>query len=516
MILYIFIYYSRMLNREQLILACIISVIIFFYSLELSSFSGYTLIGLVVFGILLYFGVYEIFKSGRSVTSMVIMSIVGIIILVIGLSGYTVYVNKQKINKQWPQYRCKPYILPFAGWAVGPSGVSATSNFTNCMWSINKSFFDILISPFTDILKIITGILGSIVADIQNIRKMITYMRDNIEEIARDTQQKIWDSYERIAFLFKTILNIFEKLGQVFKNMFEMMLYTFYTLASLWNGPIGGVANFFCFDEDTFINLNNNEKKKIKDIKVGDYLEDSNMVKAVLKFNAENIDMYRYNNIYVSGEHIVKENEEWIKIKDISRAKKVDYHKDFIYCLITENSQIKIGDKIFSDYIQIKDQDISNNIYQYIIQKLNNNSYILLNRDTRLDSGLDGDTQIMVNNKYKKIKTVEINDITEYGRILGVIELSYDKEDIYMYQNIVMSGNTIINIDGKWVPIYMVDGAKNIRYNKNLYHIITENGMINVNNLIIRDFEQINDKNINEAFDNYVLDRLNKRVTFFS
>ena len=189
------------MTREQLILACIIALVIFFYSLELSSFSGYTLVGLVVLGILLYFGVYEIFKSGRSVTSMIIMSIVGIIILVIGWGGYTVYVNKQKINKQWPQYRCKPYILPFAGWAVGPSGISATTNFTDCMWSINKSFFDILISPFTDILKIITDILKSIVTDIQNIRKMITYMRDNIEEIARDAQQKIWDSYCRYHLL---------------------------------------------------------------------------------------------------------------------------------------------------------------------------------------------------------------------------------------------------------------------------------------------------------------------------
>lgn len=503
------------MNRNQLILASIIAFIIFMYSLDITLFSGYSILMMIVLGIMLYFGVsyiFKMFESGKSLVSIIIFMIIIGIISIFVWGGYTVYLNKQKINKQWPQYRCKPYILPFAGWAIGPSGTSGTSNFINCMWNINKTFFEVLMSPFNEILEMITKILKNIIGDIQNIRKMITYMRDNLEEIARDALQKIWDAYERIAYLFRTILRVFEKLGNVFKDLFDVLLYGFYTLASIWNGPIGGIADFFCFDGNTLINMNNNMKKKIKYIKLNEKLEDNNKVIGKIKFMGKNTEMYNYKGVIISGEHLVKENGKWLRIMNSKLSKKLDkYDENIIYCLITENAKIKIGDIIFSDYVETDNKNTIEDIYNYILNLLNktrNKKYRIENECIEMQSGLEGKTKIMmINGEYKKIKDIKINDETYYGKVLSKSKIMTDNK--YKYKDTIMSGNIIINKENIWIPICNEVGSKKIESNKYLYNIITNGSMIQTDKFLVRDFGQINDKNTNKIIDKYILLTLN-------
>ncbi len=511
-----------MLSREQLLLTSVIAFVVFLYSLEMQTFSAYSLLGLFILGIILFFGINQIKKmlqSGKSITAIILVVIVMIIALIFIWGGYMVYINKKQINKNWPQYRCKPYILPFAGWAVGPNGTSPTDNFTNCMWSINKTFFDILISPFTDILKVITGILSSMTSDIQNIRKMITYLRDNMEEIARDALQKIWDAYVRIAFLFKTILRVFKKLGDVYKDLFDVLLYAFYSVASIWNGPIGGVANFFCFDENTIILLEGGILKKIKDIKLGDILEDNNIVKGILNLDANNVKMYNYQGVVVSGNHLVKESK-WIRVKNSLNSKIINYDKDKIYCLITQNSLIKIDDIIFSDYIETNNKHNVRKVYKYIIKRLNKSNELDCNKlNNKLDkkihikelqSGMKGNIKIKMKTcNYKRLMDIKIGDVTFDGKVLGLVNINTESK--YRYQDMVMSGNMIVKYNNKWLPIYKI--GRKIKNNDNLYHIITESNMVYVKNsiydmedIICRDFEQLDDNQI----DKDVLEMLNK------
>jgi hypothetical protein len=151
------------MDKDQLVVATIIGIIIFFYSLELTSFSGYTYLGLTMLSIILYFGTEHIIKmlnNGTSIIAVIGFVISMLIIIAILWAGYNIYINKKKINKKWPQYKCRPYIIPFAGWAIGPKSVSPTSNFSECMWNTNKSMFNIMMTPFKDILNQITEILG--------------------------------------------------------------------------------------------------------------------------------------------------------------------------------------------------------------------------------------------------------------------------------------------------------------------------------------------------------------------
>lgn len=498
--------------QKQTILA-IVSLFIFMISFDFTQINGYSLLGMFFFGIIFYFGfehILTMFQSGRSILSIVIFIIIISILSAFGWAGYTIYTNKQNINKQWPQYRCKPYILPFAGWAVGPSGISGTDNFTNCMWSINKSFFDVLMSPFIDMMKIIVNILSSLTHDVQNVRKIVAYMRESIEDIAKDVNGKIWDAYYRISYLFKVLLKTFSQLGTVFKDLFEVLTYTFYTMASLWNGPIGGVSNFFCFDGYTSIKMNNKSKKYIKDIKVGDVLEDNNGVIGILEFDSTNTPMYCYKNaVVVSGEHLVEEDDKWIRVYKSGNSELIkEYYTNRIYCLITESGIINVEGIRFTDYNETSDRIIMKNIYNYILSKLNKN-YKPINHTIPLHCGLGHNTKIILeDNVIKQIKNVKIGDrILNCGRVLAKIKIL--PHNVYEYKNIIMSGNNIVYHYDEWRPLIQVANIKSVDYTEPLYHIITENNMINLyGDVLIRDFEQLGG-DINVDIDNYIERELN-------
>src|SRR3990170_7503228 len=91
---------------------------------------------------------------------LIFLIFIGISLLSFLIYGiYYIYINKQTIDQNWPDYRCRPYVFPFAGWLIGPGTTNPVTNFRDCSWLIFKSFFDVLIAPFVNILQSILGIL---------------------------------------------------------------------------------------------------------------------------------------------------------------------------------------------------------------------------------------------------------------------------------------------------------------------------------------------------------------------
>ena len=62
------------------------------------------------------------------------------VIIIILMSYFHTMINIQPIVDDWPNQRCKPAYLPFAGFITRPEGVSATDytleNFTYCSQNI--------------------------------------------------------------------------------------------------------------------------------------------------------------------------------------------------------------------------------------------------------------------------------------------------------------------------------------------------------------------------------------------
>ena len=98
-----------------------------------------------------------------------------------------------------------------------------------------------------------------------------------------------------------------------------------------------------CFHPDTDIN-----GKKIKDIKAGDYINDS-LVEGMVQFKMNN-PYYLIDGVKVSGSHGVLHNDKWIFVADHPEAKEVEDVTEFVYVPIVEGGTFKINDTTYADY----------------------------------------------------------------------------------------------------------------------------------------------------------------------
>lgn len=505
------------------LIASLAGLLIFFFSFDFTNFNGYNLVLFTGIFIFLFFYIWEVIYLFRHQTSIKMIIVISIIMAIAGamvFSGVYVWENKKKIDSNWPQYKCKPYVIPLAGILVGPSNTNPTETFIDCMWSINQTFFGILISPFLDILGLLMDVLKGLTTDVQNLRKLATFMRDNMREIARDTYQKIYDSYSRIAFLFKTVMRVLYKLFDVFDNVFDVMLYAFYTTASIWNGPIGGIVNFFCFDEKTPIKLKDGRIEEIRFIMPGDKLADGSKVIASMEFLAKdtkyNIPMYTYQGITVSGNHMVFNGNKWQYVKYCEDAKLYqNYNKKRIYCLVTDTGEITVNNIKFKDYWETNDRDLKIKMYKVVQNYLNMKmiypiEQILLHpSDHMYESGFSANTKIELSNgELRRIRNIEIGDETINGKIIGKVQIRDKKVKMYKYNDIIVSGTTLVMENYKWIPIYKSNKIEEVVFSNNIYNIFTEEGKININGNIFRDYEQENSKELNEY--------INKEIYFQS
>jgi hypothetical protein len=135
------------------------------------------------------------------------------------------------------------------------------------------------------------------------------------------------------------------------------------TMQSTWNGPPGQMVQALgkCFHPETSIKLINGKIKCMKDVDLGDILENGSIVESVMKIDNKNnkIPLYKIksmgingSDIYVTGSHLVNDEKlGFIKVENYSKAEiSEDMTTDWFSCLITNTHNIKIGNELFWDW----------------------------------------------------------------------------------------------------------------------------------------------------------------------
>ena len=135
------------------------------------------------------------------------------------------------------------------------------------------------------------------------------------------------------------------------------------TMGSTWNGPPGQMVRALgkCFDPETKVKLQNGNIKMMKDIDLGDTLENGSIVESVMKIDNKRDPVPFYiikghgvnkEDIYVTGSHLVFNDitKQFCKVEDYNNAKKTDIWVSWFSCLITNDHKIKIGDEVFWDW----------------------------------------------------------------------------------------------------------------------------------------------------------------------
>ena len=265
------------------------------------------------------------------------------------------YSQVAQIKAQWPLYRCNPMYMPLAD--------NMEENFVYCVQSMQTNFMGHLLQPLTFITSSLGGVLGGFVGEINDIRAMF----DKIRTFISDTIQSIFGVFLNLVIEFQRItMGIKDLIGKTIGVMVSLMYImdgSIKTMNSTWNGPPGQLVRTLgkCFHPSTNVQLQNGNIKAMKDIDLGDILEDGAIVESVMKIDntRDRVPLYIIRNggvrsadIYVTGSHLVYDDtiKNFIKVENYSGAEIAILEADWFSCLITSNHRIKIGQHLFWDW----------------------------------------------------------------------------------------------------------------------------------------------------------------------
>ena len=459
-----------------------------------------------------YFDLY-----GNSVIIFILMTLFVFIVF----SYCKVIQTKGDIANDWINQRCKPQNILFAGLITHPEDTTAfkytSDNFQYCIQDILKNITGYALEPFQFMIKSITQVFTRLSNSIQKIRETTSNIRNNFKNFAQDVLSRILNVMIPIQKMFISLMDVFQKIQGTMTTGLYTMLGTYYTLQALmgailelmikllvslviiivglWISPFtwgaaasmsvvflaiaiplsiiilfmtevlhiksGKIPKLRCFDEFTLITLINGNKIYIKDINVGDKLENGSYVTSKFKVTSANMKIYILNNIIVSESHLVKYNSKWIRVNEHPSAKKIKYDNPFLYCLNTSNKIIELNKMVFSDWDEIVDNKLN------ILNKKNKNINNLENIHEYLDDGFEENTEIKLHKTKKRIKEIKIGDILENGSIVyGLVE---------------------------------VDAIKLRKYSTNkvcskLYNLLTTDGSLKINSVDVKDYNNLIDK----------------------
>jgi hypothetical protein len=271
------------------------------------------------------------------------------------IAGVFYYSQVSEIKANWPLYRCNPMYMPLAD--------NMEENFTYCIQSMQSGFMGHLLEPLTFITNSIGTMMGGFMNDIQSIRGMFNKIRAQFSNII----QSIFGVFLNLIIEFQKItISIKDLIGKTIGIMISLMYVmdgSIKTMNSTWNGPPGQMVKALgkCFYPNTKVKLQDGTVKQMKDINLGDILENGSIVEAVMMIDnkREPVSLYRIPNegvdgtdIFVTGKHLVfdKKTQRLIKVENYSNAINSKIKIDWFSCLITSDHKIQIGNELFWDW----------------------------------------------------------------------------------------------------------------------------------------------------------------------
>lgn len=480
--------------------------------------------------------------------SLVLFIVITIVVFLL-ISYFYTMTNIQPIIDDWPNQRCKPNIIPFAGFITRPEGVTASEytsqNFNYCTQSILSNITGYAVQPLTYITDSLQKQSNNVSQTIQNIRAMFDKIRSSMQSVSQEIMGRLMNIMTPLMQIIISFKDLISKIqGTMTAGLFTL-LGSYYTLKSLlgaiaqfiitiliaiaamvaafwvvpftWGAAIantvifiaiaipfsiilafmsdvlnvrpGGIPKIKCFDKNTLITMNDGSKKKIIDIETGDILSNNNYVTAKFKVTTEGSDIYILDNVIVSDSHVVKYGNAWMPVSQHPDAVKCNsYNEPFLYCLNTSHKIIKINDQIFTDWDEIYDDSLN--------KILNNKIIPIKNRKDihkYLDWGFAESTKIKLSNgDYKDINKISINDVLENGEIVyGVVEI--DGLDIAENVSYNLGENSLRNVEW-YIPGLYIYRHETPVTNQKLYHLLTDKKTFKLENIIIPDYNAAIDR----------------------
>lgn len=461
------------------------------------------------------------------------------IIILLTIAIY--YINKiivsnhiEEVSKNFNNSRQNPATIITAG----VYGKSSSEVMSGIMGQKTQGVFKSFLKFLNPIFSIFAKMFSKMKSSVNDIRQILLPIRT----FFFDTAQKFYNIIQKftIGILYSTHkmrnsmrrsisgFNILMHSLEHSKNSIESMVTSPpVKMAVKWLDRAGWIkdkaGDLFCFDKDTYLKLDNGQYIKIENVKIGDILENGAEVITTHKFSNK-YSVYKYDNIYVSGGHIVKENDSWVTVAESLKGTSVYVKPPLLYCLSTSTGEIKINDTIFKDFEGSTNKFINKTINTLILQKLNSLDTVHNNDDINesdyavglkyLENGFHPDTLVeMKGGYYKPIKDVTIGEsLAFYNKVVGKVNINAKYIKYYLdHNNTIVTSNTKIFHNGMWKNIETLPNIKPDEHigNVDAINLVTDNSTIRVkcgrSAKHYRDYVELVDDELETQIQNLVL-----------
>ena len=499
-------------------------------------------------------------KYGGSLWTSIIIAIT----MFLAISYYNVLNNVQPIKADWVNQRCKPNVMPFAGIInpPNPNEMSAfeftSNNFTDCVQSILQDIIGIFLAPFYYLIKAIDDAIKIMEESLQAIRGLFNAVRNSVINVSSDIMArllnfliplqmiliKIKDTMSKTqgvmtAGIF-TLLGIYDTLRAAIGAIVEIVVTILIGIASILMvlfvipfglgmpfaipllvvflmilipgvmvyiievmilkkmvNPLPGIPT--CFDGETDITLNDGSVVKMKNIETGMILQDNNEVTSTMVMVC-NDDIYSVDDILCTGNHKVRYNNGWIRIKNHPTSVLTNIRFDKVYCINTSDKTIKIGNHIFSDYDEMENHEIYELIGRCSKYLPSDREFDLKHLHEFLDGGFREDTQIALScGENIDIKDVQINDTLRFGeKVVGIVKINATDLKTKTYTlpdgRIISGGPNLHICDPDLGTMHTLTMSGNVSKYSHIYHLITDKSSFHVNGIQFCDYNSCIDK----------------------
>jgi hypothetical protein len=270
-------------------------------------------------------------------------------LVAVGASLYMLALNNVKdLKDNWALYRCNPAYMPLAGLV----GKDPFKNFTDCTMKSFQDYTGFVVDPIMSQFSTMTEAVSQIGGAMDDMRGMMAQTRTGFLGIVGTVFGKIENLMSQFQYIIIRMRTLMARLVGIMMAFVHIFTTGQQTGQSVMNGPIGGTMNFLCFDENTLIKLNSGESVFMKDLKLGDVLDDNNGVTSVYAINGKDVPMFLLGETKVSGGHKVWYNDKFIPISEHPDAIPTTESVNLV-CINTELKSFKIGSYRYMDFTEV-------------------------------------------------------------------------------------------------------------------------------------------------------------------
>jgi hypothetical protein len=287
------------------------------------------------------------------------------------------------------------------------------------------------VTPFYDTLGSFTTILSTFLSSINSVRMVFATIVGSVSQVFSEFSARvealmfsIQSSAARMKFL----------MSRVYATMFSVMhmgMSGIQTFDNFTHTPIFTFMNSMaCFPPETMVVVRDRGHIPMKDIRLGDILEDDIRVTGTVSILGDGQQMMTMDGVSVSATHYIKEGGKWILSRDSLEGTKGDIWSGGVArpltCLVTSTNTLPIGKYTFSDYHESEDADRAT--MNRIIGRLNGDRGRLNGGEGSLHvhknyiTGVDPKTDILLEDgSYLPAQLITLGTRVKHGVIMGIM-----------------------------------------------------------------------------------------------